>query len=317
MPAIVTHDLFGQDAFGSVLDTVGLYTPDERDAFLLGNQGPDPLFYLKMLPPLVEFERLGTTLHHECPSELLVSLRRAADAIPEPRRSVARAYVAGFVCHYLLDRAVHPFVFFWERGICEAGVDGLDLGDHNVVHAEIERELDEMMLFAKRNQTVKTYKPYKKILIARDETLETCGALYFDAVIADRSDEREPTLSLVFPLAVRCYRVIQNLFYDPSGRSTRVLEALEKPLFKSRYSLARAMTHRARAEASSDFDNRDHRPWRNPFTGVESTSSFTDLYDGALAEVGGAVAAVFSDDFDLEASRTLTGGLNFSGEPVE
>ena len=45
MPAIITHDLFGKDVYGKTFDTIG-GSRDAAEAFLLGNQGPDPLFFV-------------------------------------------------------------------------------------------------------------------------------------------------------------------------------------------------------------------------------------------------------------------------------
>lgn len=180
MPAMLTHDQFGQDAYGMALEVTDLFTPDERDAFLLGNQGPDPLFYLLLLPPLDEFRVWGSRMHNERPSAVFCAMRQAVDGLPAEERKVGRAYLAGFTCHYLLDRAIHPLVYFWERGICQAGVSDLDSSDGNIVHAEIERDLDEMVLFAKRNQTIKSYRPYEQVLRGRDQMLavwETCIAI--------------------------------------------------------------------------------------------------------------------------------------------
>ena len=171
MPALLAHDFFAQDAFGSAIQTVSLYTPDERDAFLLGSQGPDPLFYL-LLPPLEEFRKLGNLMHSEGPSSLLVAMRMAVDGLDEEDQPIGRAYLAGFVCHYLLDRAIHPLVGFWERGICQAGVLDLDATDSSAVHAEVERDFDEMVLYKKRNQTILAYRPYEEVLRARDEVLD-------------------------------------------------------------------------------------------------------------------------------------------------
>lgn len=316
MPAILTHDFFGQDAFGSALGSVSLVTPDERDAFLLGSQGPDPLFYLVIAPPLKEFEELGSTMHSMPPSGLLVSLRKATDELPEPDRSVGRAYLAGFTCHYLLDRAVHPLVFWWERGICQAGVGGLDMSDHNMVHAEVERDLDEMVLFAKSGQTIRTYRPYREVLRGSDEMLRVVGSVYLNSVVGPLADN-EPSAARVFPLAVSCFRIVQRAFFSPGNGKANMLQLLERPVRGVRYSLAKAMAHRARAEATSDFANFDHRAWKNPFTGVASTASFWDLYNGALNEVGPAIATVLGDGFNEQVAHAFTQGLNFSGEPVE
>ena len=315
MPAMLTHDFFGRDAYARAMDVTDLYTPDERDAFMLGSQGPDPLFYLMLLPPLKVFERLGSDMHHVAPGPLLLSLRGAVDELGEHDRSVGRAYLAGFVCHYLLDRAVHPLVFYWERGICHAGVEGLDGSDGSVVHAEIERDLDEMVLFSKRGETVETYRPYKEVLRGRDEMLRVLGDVYFASVVGPLADG-EPTANRVFPLAVTCFRVAQRMFWSPTGTKTSGLAALEGPLLHKRYSLVRAMSHRVRPEATSVFDNRDRVEWRNPFTNEASHESFWDLYDGALEQVKPAIECVLGDGFDEGAVAKLTQGLNFGGEPV-
>lgn len=315
MPAILTHDFFGQDAFGPALQSVGLYTPDERDAFLLGNQGPDPLFYLAIIPPLGAFEQLGSDIHHDAPDAFLASMRLAVDELPNTDRGVGRAYLAGFVCHYLLDRAEHPLVYYWERGICHAGVEGLDDTDKSKVHAEIERDLDEMVLYAKRSQTVAAYRPYRNVLRGSDEVLSVIGDVWYSTVLKAMT-EAEPSANKIYPIAVDSFRLVQTLFYSPGERRARVFERLERFALHQRHSLVRAMMHRVREEATSDFDNRERLPWRNPFTGQTSTQSFWDLYEAALDEVAPAIAKVFSDGFDEQAAHELTRGLNFSGEPV-
>ena len=316
MPAILTHDFFGKDAFGSALEFVDLYTPDERNAFLLGSQGPDPLFYLLLLPPLADFRRFGSDMHHMSPTKLFLALRRAVDALPESDRGVGRAYLAGFTCHYVLDRAVHPLVYFWERGVCQAGVKGLDYSDGGAVHAEIERDLDEMVLFVKRNQTVETYRPYREVLRGSDEMLGIVGEVYRRSALGPFAAD-EPTTQRVYLLAVLSFRVVQDLFWSPKGTKTNVLARIEAPILHQRYSLVRSMSHRVRAELTSDFDNRLHSVWKNPFTHEVQSDSFWDLYNGALDELSTALAIVFEDDFDEEAALAFTRGLNFCGERVE
>lgn len=316
MPALLTHDFFAQDAFGSVLDFVELYTPDERDAFLLGSQGPDPLFYLVMLPPLEAFRQVGLRMHALGPSSLLVAMRTAADGLPAEDQPIARAYLAGFVCHYLLDRAVHPLVMFWVRGLCQAGVLDLDISDESAVHAEIERDLDEMVLYKKRTQTIRAYRPYTEVLRARDEVLNTIGRLYYVAAIAAVA-EGEPTAVRVFPLAVICYRKALRWMYSPHGIKKTVVGMVERLAFHERYAVSQAMAYLPRAESTSVYDNRDRRPWRDPFTGEVCTASFWDLYNAALAQVPHAVATVLASDFGEREASALTGGLNFSGELVE
>ena len=179
MPAILTHDFFGRDAYDDVSASRGFVTPQQRQAFLLGNQGPDPLFYLVADPFVGSENRVGGLMHHAKPARLLSALRDALTMLTRDERPVGDAYAAGFLCHYLLDRSMHPLVYAYQYALCDAGVSGLDRSDGDEVHAEIERDLDEMVLYAKTGMTVRTFKPYREVLRADDATLAVIDKLYF------------------------------------------------------------------------------------------------------------------------------------------
>lgn len=317
MPAILTHDFFAKDAYGPAMDEVDLVTPDQRDAFILGNQGPDPLFYLVIAPKGWDrYKHLGSDMHHDAPSRLLASLRAAVDATEGDDHSTAAAYAAGFVCHYLLDSSVHPLVFFWQHGIEQAGVEGLDAEDGSVIHAEIERDLDEMVLWNKMHQTVETYRPYERVLQARDEVLDGVGDLYATTGFSVMGEDG-PRRAQVFPEAVRCFRTCQRAFWCPGRVRQALISSVERRITHDRYSLYLTMAHRTREAETSVFDNHEHLVWRDPFTGERRSDSFWDIYDDALARVPAALEAFFADGFDEAAAHELTAGRNFSGEVVE
>ena len=313
MPAILTHDFFGRDAYPELAPALGLATLDDIDAFLLGNQGPDPLFYLIADPLTPARDRVGELMHDARPARLLHALHDALDMLPARERRVGEAYAAGFVCHYLLDRAVHPLVYANEYALCSAGVEELDMSVGSEVHAEIERDLDEMVLFAKTGMTVERYRPYREVLGATPQTLAVVDRLLFYTVL--RTYGRTIDVD-VATRAVRSFRRVQWLFFSPRLVKARALAALERTVGHRRFSLLLAMTHRVRAEKSSPFANHDHHTWVNPFTDEPSTESFWDLYEDALDSVFDCVRAFFSDDFDEAAAEALTANLNFSGRTV-
>ena len=100
MPAILTHDFFGRDAADGVSSQVNLMSKDAHDAFMLGNQGPDPLFYLVIEPRISKQSRVGNLMHHARPAKLLSSLKDALSMLTSAERPVGEAYAAGFLCHY-------------------------------------------------------------------------------------------------------------------------------------------------------------------------------------------------------------------------
>ena len=314
MPAILTHDFFGRDAAETVSSQVNLISKDAHDAFMLGNQGPDPLFYLIIDPRIGKQSRVGDLMHHARPAKLLLSLRDALSMLTKSEQAVGNAYAAGFLCHYLLDSAMHPLVYANQYALCDAGIDNLDRSDGSIVHAEIERDLDEMVLYEKRHETVATYRPYREVLGGSDAVLGIVDKLYFYMNLWTYSR----TLDLdTYTHAVKSFRKLQRAFYSPSGKLSSALGFVDRTGRHTRYSLVKAMSHRDRASADSDFANQDHRSWENPFTGETSTESFWDLYEDALERVFDAEALFFSQGFDAEGADEITGGLNFSGQPVD
>ena len=83
---------------------------------------------------------------------------------PPREKPLGRAYALGFLCHYALDSTVHPLVYCHEHALCDAGEPGLTRDDGSEVHGVIESELDEMVLFAKRGDTVATFNPSRRDL---------------------------------------------------------------------------------------------------------------------------------------------------------
>lgn len=312
MPAIMTHDFFGRDILSDRPDIIGA-SSDERDAFLLGNQGPDPLFYLVVTPKQRMLHRLGSTMHDEQPAQLLSALKQSLSVLNESERSIGAAYASGFLCHYTLDSHEHPLIFAMEYRICDAGVEGLTRESKSEVHGVIESELDEMVLYNKRGLTIAHYAPYENILKASDTVLDTIAKMYAFMVLSVYGQIIQPD---TFPLAVRKFRRTQHyLFYSPTGAKRAVLSRVEETVHP--YSFLRSMAHRPIELESVWFENREHATWENPFTGKPCTASFWDLYETSRFKALHSIAAFNEASFGEPAAHAITNDLNFSGEPVE
>jgi hypothetical protein len=313
MPALLTHDFFGKDVYAASSRTVGLL-PQEKQAFLLGNQGPDPLFYLFLAPGTHSYRDLGNLIHNSKPIDLFVALKHSLDGLRDDEVYTGRAYADGFLCHYLLDCTEHPLIFSQEYAICDAGVEGLTRADGSEVHAEIERELDEVTLFTKAGTTVATYRPFEQVLQCDDQTLEIIGRMY--AFVVRETYGRDIPNDL-FPVAVHSARFGQRALYSPDGRKSEAMGIVERGMGHRRYSIAHAMAHRDRASLTSDFDNHLQRPWVNPYTLETHHDSFWDLYYKAQHKAEPALKAFNAPDFDRGTAVRITGGCNFSGEQVQ
>jgi len=310
MPALLTHDFFGKDLYGTMYESIG-ETNDEYQAFLLGNQGPDPLFFSVLSPQYFPYQRIGSKMHDQKTNELLAALKQSLSTLKEFEYPIGLAYAKGFLCHYLLDRTMHPLVYYYQYALCSAGVEGLDSSNGHEVHSVIESELDEMVLYKKRHETIDTYNPAQQVLLASQNVLDIASKMYvYIALIVFK----QTIPSKFFSLSTKNYRLVQWALYSPSGLKRDLLGATEE-LFR-KYSFCRAMSLQDRKIEESQFDNHERIEWVDPFTGNAHSTSFWDLYDMTLDKAAIALRVFEHSDFDEEIAADITHGLNFSGKPV-
>lgn len=121
MPAVYAHALFGSKVYkclaGACRETVEKY----KEYFVIGLQGPDLLFFSPFCA--VRGARgAASVIHNNHASDFL---KYAGNVIEELGTDTPEcAYVLGFICHYMLDSACHPFVL---QEIERTGIDHISL----------------------------------------------------------------------------------------------------------------------------------------------------------------------------------------------
>ena len=310
VPAIITHHLFACEAYEKLASTIG-DGPSVKDAFLLGNIGPDPLLCLKVFPDYVPYRKLGSLMHRSRPTELLAAFHKHFVGAEGAQADALRGFALGFLCHYLLDSTVHPLVYAQQRAICGIGIEGFEGRNMaGTVHALIETELDEYVLFKTLGVTVDTFVPHREILVCSGWALDAISTSMMD-VVRGVYGIRIP--ALLFGSSVRLYR-----------RAQLVLDA-ERDGLRSRYDYARivgkhyphvlALAHKPVRCTSTMFSNDDHVPWPHPFApGAVMDASFDDLYRAAFEKAMLYVPRFAEPGFSRSDCEALTGNLTFSGK---
>ena len=121
----------------------------------------------------------------------------------------------------------------------------------------------------------------------------------------------------LFSGAINAHRTLMRLMRAPhlTDAKSQIASAIEVNVLHRRHSLYRAMAHRARKEASSVFENREHQTWTDPYTGHEHTASFWDLYYGTQGELQCDLKCFLDDGFDAQKAQSITHGKDFDGRP--
>ena len=306
--------MFGTDVYQSCSEFIG-DTSATLDAFLLGNLGPDPFFYLRATPMTRKNRHLGQTMHKARTPELLFVLHEHFIAAQPERESAAcKAYALGFLCHYLLDSTVHPLVYAQQYAICNTKVEGLTQGwSHRVVHATIETALDEYVLTAKLGATTAMLPPHKTMLRCPLPSLISISHA-FSPALEDAYDLKVPDTT--FMSAVSLNRLAQQALDSKGAGLRQHFDYLAGMGMTSAYVLA--LSHRAEPLPQTPFANDDHTTWEIPLSnGKTISASFDELRAQALGRAQELLPAFAEPDFSLEACEKLVDNVNFLGRAVE
>ena len=276
MPAIICHHIFGEDA-AAMLPEGMIDGEEELLAFLLGNQGPDPLFArFSTLPGAAAADhRLAHQMHDGRCGQALMAFRDGVQHLPVADERIGRAFVLGLLAHYRLDSVAHPFVFAQQEAL--AAASPALAGAQEDLHAVIESDIDSWILWEKRRATV-LERPAHMNLMRTERICRVAGALFSQVAFSvyGRTMGAEEYGACVADYEFE-YRVL-----DPAGsltaRAVGAVERIVKP-----HSFAQAMTHRVVRSCECAAANLDRRGWSDPTDGRVRHESFADLFEEALA----------------------------------
>lgn len=164
MADFVAHDIFGQKAlfvFPALAQSMAARYPA---CFRWGCQGPDPLFYRRILwgSPL---HNVGTRLHSEKTGELFAALATGVQCLNGPAHHMAQAYFYGFLCHYALDSEIHPYVYCYQQQICQAN----QKLSASAVHCQIEGDMDAALYEQQFHKPITNFDPAMGYQLAPEE----------------------------------------------------------------------------------------------------------------------------------------------------
>ena len=302
MPALITHHLFGEEAAGRIPHEI---TSDALayTAFILGNQGPDPLFFRFRGLDAPAAHELGQRMHASRVSAAFTALRDGVSRLPEADAEIGRAFALGLLAHYALDRTAHPFVYQQQWGIMDA--DPSLAGCGGEVHAVIETDIDVYMLQLKRNGATAADCPPAAEIVTGERINRVAGALL--SYVASFTYGLELS-GREYGSAVADMQLVYRMI-EPAGSPVNTGLAGAECVLRGGRSMLRALAHPVTTEAPTGAANLARKPWRNPFTQVEHTDDFAQTFGRALDYYERAAMRFVTG----EDMAQVTGHVNYSG----
>lgn len=166
MPATYAHYIFGKKVFQRLPESIRQEIRQGKDAFLLGLHGPDLLFYYYPIKKN-RINQQGVIMHKELAADFF---DRGRTRFRKEQDPVLRAYLYGFLCHFILDNECHPFVNQYAK-------------ENGLGHLTIETEFDRYLMSLDGRMPLKNVPVHH--LISRTHTREQI-ALMFENVTPDQ-----------------------------------------------------------------------------------------------------------------------------------
>ncbi len=292
MPGFKAHYLFGQKALSDLDPTVTI-KPIETypKSYNLGLQGPDFFYFCPQA--WVAYDRnIGDIMHEENVKAFFASLMKERDHFRHSYdRAICDAYICGFMGHYSLDTAVHPYINYRTCHFKHKNKKGsYDFG----VHVFLETDIDNDVCRHLANEKPSAVKGWRTVTLPPHERA-VIGRLLYRAIKRTYPSHEIKKRHLAF--AFHTAPIVQWLLHDPTGLKKILVRSIEDRF--AGWAIVSSMIPNAKRVTYPDPCNTKHKTWKNPWDEtITSKDSVYDLMDQASEALGERIAmymAAFSD----------------------
>ena len=294
MPDVVFHSKFGRDVRQALPDEIRSRLEDVPYTFALF--GPDVWF---MYHPWKRQEGRGRRMHTTRPGAFLMALADRAASRENP--DALFSYLAGFLCHYALDAAAHPYII-WKTEFETKLPRG---------HMSFEHSMDYRDLL--RSSEWHGSHPVTSSFLPRLHLPESIRADIDDIYLSVYGWKNcWKALGHGWNRFRLAYRIIEK----PNGWFTRFARLTGNARLKS---LTYTLSHFNEA----DVENESHAPWNHSHDeSVVSSASVAELrskaLENALELIGAAYRYVYHAGISREELADIIGNRSYlSGLPAD
>ncbi|MGI6085354.1 MAG: zinc dependent phospholipase C family protein [Acetivibrionales bacterium] len=278
----------------------------KRSLYHLGAQGPDPLFFYKCFPysgkgPLKD---LGNTMHDKRTGAFLLrGFEKLQNVSYDKSWMNIAIYMSGLICHFTLDRMLHPYVS-WAESQWIWGMDGTP---RTVTHQQLEIALDVIMWRDTKGKSAYKERTRQLIDIGKrwpkgvDDFLKEAFREIYEIDVEQKEINR----------VLRDFYRGHDLLYDPSGWKKAIINWLDS--FTGGGIKPPKVPYPVICDDTIDWANRKKRTWINPFVeGETHQSSVDDILSNAADTAAIHINTLFTRIFKGESIDDLFPDLSYS-----
>ncbi len=276
MPGFIAHLSFGEQSLSFIeFAETRKIIDHHQTCFNLGLEGPDIFFY--HIPAYLFYKHnIGNVMHRESVMLFFDSLFDARNGFEDTHdRNICDSYILGFIGHYSLDVACHPYIYYKSDHFNNLNLSGrYDFGKH----VSLETDIDHVLL-----DHYKKLKPtsfdYAAAVRPSSHEQDVIARLLYAAITKTYGNNSIRIATI--KNAIKSFIKLNHAMHDPTGRKKRNLRHIEQILFKCAF--ISSMIPSDTIIKYSDPCNLEHNEWSNPWNPqITRTESVLDLINQTM-----------------------------------
>lgn len=272
MPATITHAYFAQD----VVETLDLSIKNKVDInkIRMFGQSTDPLMFYNIvnLKPGKEVRKFQKTFHtSNTRLFFLNTINYIKDNKLDNDKNVM-SFLYGFICHYVLDSTVHPFIIYKTGYFNKRKKETFK---YNNIHSFMECFIDMDMV--KRREKTNPYKfKFDKFCFCLEPFSDNLNGVINYSFLTTYNFKNADK---IYYKSLKQMRLFLNVFRrDPYGIKKNLYKFIDTFTKQNTFRME-AISYHYNLDDKHNFLNSNHNIWHNPVKyDIVSRESFIELY---------------------------------------
>ncbi len=185
-------------------------------------------------------------------------------------------YLYGSICHYFLDKTIHPFIFY-KTGLFNR--EDKSTYKYNALHEEMEYYIDFYMIYNREKTIPKSYKFYKYIFNIDKLSIELSKMI--DNIMKETYDVDNS--ASIYIKSLKHMYIFNKIFnYDKTGIKKKIYKLIDY-IQPNKFIRKEELSFNIEYNKKIHYLNLDKKEWNHPCDINESYNySFIELYMSAL-----------------------------------
>jgi len=305
MPGLITHYICGQRVLAALPHSILSYITPHRKLYNIGCQGPDIFFYY--LPGALkrDLRGIGSKMHKQNVGDFMHAMAEGLMALEGEARDAGFAYFAGYLTHYALDCATHPYVYY-RTGFMLEGEKGGRRFRYLANHLRFETAIDTLLFKMVAGKKPRDEKLWE--LVHVDKGTAKATANFIGKSINQAYDVGIGGKNVFSAMSYMAF--MTRLMQSNRGMRKRVLGLGEKIFLRDM--IGANLIHHQEIRDGLDYLNEEKLLWRNPWDETtEHMESFAELFEMAANEAVEFIEGLWRY---MHGNETLEGFLEMVGD---